>query len=245
MKEYFQKIENKEAKSFYEDVKKNIIEENKMFIITANPETIMIAEKDEEFKNIILHDKVTVVADGIGVIKGAKMLNIPLEYRVLGVDIAVKVLEYCNEFKKSLYLFGAKKEVIQKMKQIIKEKYSNLKLVGAQDGYVENKDKVFEDIKQKSPDVVLVALGIPWQEKIIAKHYDEFTKGIFVGIGGSFDVISGSKKRAPKIFIKLNLEWLYRITVEPKRLKRFFESNIKYIFKIKQEKKKENKYSNK
>ena len=238
MREYFQKVQNKQAEEFYEEVKSAIQNETKMFIITANPETLMIAEKDEEFKNIILDDKATVVADGIGLIKGAKMLNIPLENRVLGVDLAVKVLEYCHEFGKSVYLFGAKPEVIQKMKEMIHEKYDHLKLVGAKDGYVKEKDEVFEDIKQKNPDVVLVALGIPAQEKIIAKHLDEFSKGIFIGVGGSFDVISGSKRRAPQIFIKLNLEWLYRITVEPKRLKRFFESNIKYLFKIRKEKKK-------
>ena len=238
MREYFEKIINKKPDDFYNDIKNAIINETKMFIVTANPETLMIAEKDEEFKNIILSNQTTIVADGIGIIKGAKILDIPLENRVLGVDLATKTLEYCNELNKSVYLFGAKREVIEKMTQLIKEKYSNLKLIGTKDGYVDNKDEVFLDIKEKQPDVILVALGIPHQEKIIAKHLDEFSKGIFIGVGGSFDVISGSKKRAPKMFVKLNLEWLYRITTEPKRLKRFFESNVKYIFKIKKEKNK-------
>ena len=237
MKEYFYKIENEQTENFYKRVKTSIEEEKKMFIITANPETIMIAEKDQEFKNIILNEKTTVVADGIGIIKGAKMLNIPLENRVLGVELAVKTLEYCNELEKSMYLFGAKEEVIQKMKEMIKEKYPNAKLLGCVNGYVENKDKIFEEIEQKNPDVVLVALGIPAQEKLIAKHYDKFSKGIFIGVGGSFDVISGTKKRAPKLFLKLNLEWLYRIVTEPKRLKRFWSSNVKYISKIRKEKK--------
>ena len=74
---------------------------------------------------------------------------------------------------------------------------------------------------------------------LIYKYYDKFDKGIFVGVGGSFDVLSGTKKRAPKIFIKLKLEWLYRITTEPKRLKRFYKSNVKYLKKI-NELKKEN-----
>lgn len=235
MREYFQKIENEPSESFYKRVKKSIIEEKKMFIITANPETIMIAEKDKGFKEIILSKESTVVADGIGIIKGAKMLNIPLENRVLGVELAVKTLEYCNELGKSIYLFGAKEEVIQKMKEMLKEKYSKAKLVGYSNGYVKDKEKVFEDIKQKNPDVVLVALGIPEQEKLIAKYYNKFLKGIFIGVGGSFDVISGSKKRAPKLFLKLNLEWLYRIASEPKRLKRFVNSNVKYILKIRKE----------
>ena len=74
------------------------------------------------------------------------------------------------------------------------------------------------------------------QEKLIYKHLNSFKKGIFVGVGGSFDVISGTKKRAPKLFIKLNLEWLYRIVTEPKRLKRFYNNNIKFILKIRKEK---------
>ena len=238
MREYFEKMINEKEEHFYEKVKEALLKEEKMFIITANQETLMIAEKDDEFKKIVLGEQTTVVADGIGVIKGAKMLNIPLENRVLGVNLVVKLLEYSHQFEKSIYLFGAKEEVIQKMKEMIQEKYSKAKLVGAINGYVSDKEKVFEEIKQKSPDIILVALGIPHQEKLIAHHYKDFKKGIFVGVGGSFDVISGVKKRAPNFFIKLNLEWLYRITTEPKRLKRFFESNIKFIFKIKKEKKK-------
>lgn len=235
MREYFEKIENLPEEEFFEKIKKNLVEEEKKFIITANPETLMFAEKDEEFKKIVLAPETTIVADGIGVIKGAKMLKMDLEHRVLGVNLAIKLLSYCNEFEKSIYLLGAKPEVMDQMKEIINKNYPKASLVGAVDGYVKDKDKVFEDIYTKQPDVVLVALGIPNQEKLIYKHYSKFKKGIFVGVGGSFDVISGSKKRAPKIFIKLNLEWLYRITREPKRLKRFFSSNIKYVFKIRKE----------
>ena len=74
---------------------------------------------------------------------------------------------------------------------------------------------------------------MPLQEELIYKHLNDFTKGIFVGVGGSFDVMSGVKKRAPKIFQKLNIEWLYRIIVEPKRIKRFYQNNVKFIFRIK------------
>lgn len=80
---------------------------------------------------------------------------------------------------------------------------------------------------------MLVALGIPAQELLIAKYYEKFEKGIFVGIGGAFDVLSGMKKRAPKFFVQHNLEWLYRICSEPKRFKRFYQSNVRYISTIK------------
>ena len=95
---------------------------------------------------------------------------------------------------------------------------------------------VFEDMKQKEPDIVFAALGMPQQEMLIYKHLKEFSKGIFIGVGGSFDVISGMKKRAPELFVKCNLEWLYRIVSEPKRLKRFWNNNIKFLFVVWREK---------
>ncbi len=235
MREYFEKIENLPQDEFFEKMKQCLIQEEKRFVITANPETLMFGEKDSEFREILLNPHTTIVVDGIGVIKGAKLLKMDLEHRVLGVDLALQLLSYCNELGKSVYLLGAKPEVIEKMKETISRDYPNAKLVGAVDGYVEDKDEVFADMLEKQPDVILVALGIPRQEKLISKHYEKFDKGIFVGVGGSFDVISGDKKRAPSFFVKLNLEWLYRITKEPNRLKRFFNSNIRYIFKIMKE----------
>ena len=95
---------------------------------------------------------------------------------------------------------------------------------------------VFADMKAKEPDIVLVALGMPAQEKLIYKHLKDFNKGIFVGVGGSLDVLSGTKERAPQFFIKHNLEWAYRIMKEPKRLKRFYNSHVKFIFKLRKEK---------
>ena len=97
---------------------------------------------------------------------------------------------------------------------------------------IEKAVNLFKRIKNISPDIVLVALGVPKQELLIAKHYDNFSKGIFVGVGGTFDVISGTKKRAPKIIQKLNIEWLYRIIGNKERIKRFYDSNVKFIFKL-------------
>ncbi len=235
MREYFEKIENLPQDEFLKKMKQCLIQEEKRFVVTANPETLMFAEKDREFREILLNPHTTIVADGIGVIKGAKLLKMDLKHRVLGVDLALQLLSSCHELNKSIYLLGAKPEVIEKMKETIKKDYPNAKLVGAVDGYVEDKEAVFMDMYKKKPDVILVALGIPRQEKLINKYYGQFDKGIFVGVGGSFDVISGNKKRAPSFFVKLNLEWLYRITKEPSRLKRFFDSNIRYMFKIMKE----------
>lgn len=205
----------------------------KTFVVTANPETFMISEKNEDVRKMLLDKETVMVPDGIGVLKAGKKIGYNIEERITGIDIANELLKFGNEQKKSIYLFGSKQEVIDSMKIVIKEQYPNLKLVGTSNGYVTDKDKVFDEIVKLEPDIVLVALGIPLQEMLIYKHLNRFKKGIFVGVGGSFDVMSGMKKRAPKIFIKLNLEWLYRIMKEPKRLKRFYDSNVKFLFRIK------------
>ena len=236
MKELFDKLYNKSEESFYEILEKNLSQNKKTFIVTANPETFMMSEKDEEMRKLLLDNDTFLVPDGIGIVKAARMINYDVKERITVIDIANELLKLGNKQKKSIYLFGAKQEVIDSMEKVLKESYPNLNLVGMSNGYEKDKDKIFEKIVKTKPDIVLVALGIPLQEKLIYKHLDKFDKGIFVGVGGSFDVISGHKKRAPKIFIKLNLEWLYRILKEPKRLKRFYDSNVKFIFKVRRQK---------
>ncbi len=240
MRKYFEKIYRDGFEQFASVLETKMDNEEKTFVITANPETLMIGAETPLFDEILKSDKTIIVPDGIGVVKAAHMLNIPVKERVTGVEIVQKLFEFLNAKGRSLYLLGAKQEVLQKLVDRIKAEYSNIELVGYQDGYIKNKDEVFGQMAELRPDVVLVALGIPAQEQLIYKHYDKFDKGIFVGVGGSFDVLSGTKKRAPQIFIKLNLEWLYRITKEPKRIKRFYVSNVKFISKIQKMKRQTN-----
>ena len=93
-------------------------------------------------------------------------------------------------------------------------------------------------IEAMQPDLTLVALGVPAQEKLIARHLENFQKGVFIGVGGSFDVLSGSKRRAPALFVKTNTEWLYRIVREPSRLGRFYRNNVKFLRAVRRESKK-------
>lgn len=233
MRKLFDKLYKKSTNSFYELLDKNLKDNKKTFVVTANPETFMISEKNIEVKDMLLDKNTIMVPDGIGVLKAGKKIGYNIEERITGIDIANKLLELGNRENKTIYLFGSKEEVIINMQKVLESDYPNLILVGSSNGYVSDKDKVFDEIVKLEPDIVLVALGIPLQEMLIYKHLDRFKKGIFVGVGGSFDVMSGLKKRAPSIFIKLNLEWLYRIMKEPKRLKRFYDSNIKFLFSVK------------
>lgn len=236
MKEYLKRVYRESKSKYFNILKKDLKNNVKKFIITANPETLTMATTEEEISKMLLDKDSSIVPDGIAIVKACQILGIPVTERIAGVDIAEYLLKEGNRQKKSIYLFGAKPEVIEMMVEKIKNNYPNINILGYSDGYVKDRDKVFKKIIKLKPDICLVALGIPHQEKLIYKYIDKFEKGIFVGVGGSFDVLSGSKKRAPKIFIQLNLEWFYRIVCEPKRLKRFWNNNVKFIFKIRKEK---------
>lgn len=232
MKEYLNKIYSDNKESYYKEIQKNLKDKNKKFIITVNPETLMLSEKDQEIKQILNDNNISLVPDGIAVVKAAHKLKINIKERITGIEIAEFLLKEANNKCYSMYLFGAKEEVITNLVTKIQKEYPNIKLLGYHNGYEKDKDEIMQKIINLKPDIVMLAMGIPLQEKLIYKYYNDFKKGILIGVGGSFDVLSGNKKRAPKLFIKLNLEWLYRIIREPKRLKRFYQNNIKFLFNI-------------
>lgn len=233
MIEYINKTYRESKDSFLKELEYKLLNEKKAFVVTANPETFMKANTISEFDEILKDEETTIIADGIGVIKAAKMIDIDIKERIPGVEVSYGLLEYANNHNKSMYLLGASKDVIELTVNKIKKLYPNVNILGYSDGYVQDKDLVFENMKKLSPDIIMVALGVPAQEILIGKHYKDFSKGIFIGVGGTFDVISGTVKRAPKIFQKLNLEWLYRIAGDKTRMKRFYDSNVKFIFEVK------------
>lgn len=232
MKEIFYKLYNSDANSFYNLIKDNLKKNKKTFIVTANTETFIMSNTDSELHELLNYKDTIIVPDGIAIVKAGKKMNYNIAERITGIDIAYKLLEYANELNKKVFLFGAEEKVITRLKEVVEKKYPSIDLVGISNGYVEDKDKVFDEIAKLEPDIVMVAMGIPKQEKLIYNHIDKFNKGIFIGVGGSFDVMSGVKKRCPQILIKLNLEWLYRILKEPKRIKRFVKNNIKFVKEV-------------
>ena len=240
MNKLFTKLYTKTRHEYYIQLSKYLDNETCKFIVTANPETFTLAQRDFEISDIITNENNDIIPDGIAVVKAARFYGIEVAERITGIDTAVQILELLNNKKKTLYLFGAQREVLARLEEKIKKEYPRIKILGTSDGYIEDKDSVMEHIISLKPDTCLVALGIPEQEKLIARHISKATKGIYMGVGGTFDVLSGTKKRAPKIFIKLNLEWLYRIIKEPSRIKRFWNNNVAFVIKSFFEKKNKN-----
>ncbi|MFJ8514696.1 WecB/TagA/CpsF family glycosyltransferase [Lysinibacillus xylanilyticus] len=194
--------------------------EEKTFVITANPEVVMQANENPTVMNY-LKKATYICADGIGVVKAAQILGDSLPERVTGYDTMVRLLEVGNTKRFKIFLLGAQNETLEKTVKNINQTYPNVDIVGYHDGFFDwNKNDLANEIATLKPDLVFVALGVPRQEKWISENLDQFSKGVFIGVGGSFDVIAGTVKRAPVIWQKLNLEWLYRLLRQPSRFGR-------------------------
>ncbi|MCM3718487.1 WecB/TagA/CpsF family glycosyltransferase [Fictibacillus phosphorivorans] len=194
--------------------------EEKTFVVTANPEIVMKVREDANYRAVV--EKADyVTADGIGVVKAAGLLGTPLPERVTGFETFMGLLQIANERGYSVYLLGAQDEVLQKTVAEIMKQFPNVKIAGAHHGFFDwNDDPIPNEIKRTKPDLIFTALGVPRQELWIGQNMDKFEKGVFMGIGGSFDVLAGAVQRAPEVWQKMNLEWAYRLMKQPSRWKR-------------------------
>lgn len=196
-------------------------ESNNLFIVTANPEIAYYANKNATYMNKIKEADL-IIPDGIGIVKASKKLGKPLQERIPGIELMESILEEANQQYKRVFLLGASKETVKLCENNLKKKYPNVKFK-SKHGYKNITDyKRVEQVKKFKPDIVFVAMGYPKQESWIYYYKHHFTHTLFMGVGGSFDVFSGKVKRAPTLFIKLNLEWLYRLLTDVKRIKRAF-----------------------
>ena len=189
-------------------------------IVTINPEIIESAKKNSHLERI-LKEAELVVADGIGIkigllIKGQKV------DRIAGIDFAKRLVEEAAKSGIPTALVGAKQEVLEKATETLLKNNSGLNLVYTHNGYFENNSEIINELKEKSPKLLLVAMGAPKQEEFIYEAKNVLPSTLMIGIGGSFDVWAGNVKRAPKIWQKLGLEWLYRTIKQPERFKRIF-----------------------
>lgn len=207
-----------------------------LFIVTANPEIVDYATEHCSYRKLI-NKADYVVADGTGIVKASKRLQKPLRRRVPGIELLEASLKIAHDKQQRVYLLGSKNEIIEVAERKLQLKYPNITFAHHH-GYINLKDEtVIKRMTTFNPDYIFVGMGFPKQEQWIAKHSDKFQQTLMMGVGGSFEVLSGSKKRAPKLFQKLNIEWLYRVLIDWKRIGRM-ASIPKFMIKVAKQKRK-------
>ena len=195
------------------------LEEGFHYVVTPNPELVDRARREETFREA-LNGADLVLPDGIGVVYAARLLGRSLKGRCPGIDFAGKLMERMARKGQRLYLLGAKPGVAEAAAARLEVRYPGLTICGVHDGYFHEDGPVVEDIRKAGADVVFVCLGFPKQEYWMVKNGPATGARLLAGLGGSLDVFAGVVERAPESWQRLGLEWLYRLTREPKRIGR-------------------------
>lgn len=199
------------------------------YVVTSNPEISESCVDDPELYTAVISADY-IVPDGIGVILAAKICGTPIKERVGGYDLACALLPLIEKDSLSLYLLGAKPGVGEQAAQNIKNKYPEINICGVHHGYFSDDNEVISEINEIQPNVIFVALGSPKQEIWMYTNRSRIKAGVMLGLGGGLDVFAGIVKRAPVIFIRLNLEWFYRLITQPARFMRMLKLP-KYIIR--------------
>ena len=190
-------------------------------VVTPNPEIVWKCKNDVAAMRAVSSADL-ILADGIGIVNAAKTLGRPLPGRVPGFDWACALLPELASRGKRLYLLGGKPGVAQTAADNLKAKFPDLTICGVADGYFSDKAAAIETIRKTSPDVVFVCLGAPRQELFMEEAAPLLGNVLMAGLGGSVDVWAGAVTRAPAVFCKLGIEWLYRALRQPSRIPRLF-----------------------
>ncbi len=222
-------------------VEKYVQTKTPLHLMGVNADKINEVNSNELMKHIVNSCGI-INADGASVILASKYLKKPLPERVAGVDLMQSLVALSEKKGYSVYLLGAKQEVVEKTARVLQERHPNLNLVGFHNGYFKKEDwpAISAELKEKNADFVFVGITSPLKEYLIEFLQNDGHSSVFMGVGGSFDVISGKIPRAPLWMQKANLEWLFRVIQEPRRLfKRYFVGNgifIRDVFKEKHKK---------
>ncbi|OGH11026.1 MAG: hypothetical protein A3B38_02440 [Candidatus Levybacteria bacterium RIFCSPLOWO2_01_FULL_36_13] len=201
--------------------------DEKFYVVTPNPEILVIANKNSYYKKVLNGAKIAL-PDGIGVVWGAQLLGKQLQERITGVDFVKSLCKHIANRPITVSFLGGRHNIAELTAECLVRENPGLKVVWAYKDW-ENA------LKSKYTDILFVAFGSPKQEIWIKEHFSDIPAKVIIGVGGSFDFISGKIPRAPELLRNLGLEWLFRLLIQPWRIKRQF-SLLKYIYLIVKEK---------
>ncbi len=221
----------------------NLVEEyvkqkEPLHLMGVNADKINELNKSERLKQIVNSCGI-INADGASVVKASRYLGMSLPERVAGIDLMQNLIKLSEEKGYTIYLLGAKQEIVEKTVEVLKKDFPKVNIVGYRNGYFSDSQwgEISCSLKGLHPDFVFVGITSPKKEYLIEFLQNEGNNSVFMGVGGSFDVISGAIPRAPIWMQKSGLEWLFRVIQEPRRLfMRYFVGNWTFIKAVIKEK---------
>ncbi len=198
-----------------------IAERTPHLVITADANAILIALEDPEFHALIQNADM-VTPDGAGLIWAGRYCRQPFPERVSGVDLVWHLTRLSHENGYRLFFLGSAPGVAERARQNLLAEFSNAQIVGTAHGYFcpEEEPAILQQIRACQPDVLLIAMGMPRQEKWAHRHRDTLGVPVMIGVGGSFDVYAGVVKRAPRWLQKSGFEWLWRLIQDPRKIRK-------------------------
>lgn len=211
-----------------EEIKSLLKDGKQHFFVTPNPEIILKAQEDQEYKKI-LNNADLQTADGSGLLWAARLKGRKLPERVTGVELMQEICKLSPSIEGKIFLLGAKEGVAEQVKKKLKSEISGIQIVGTSPNSPDQTEKSIKMINNSKANILFVAYGAPKQEKWIAQNLSKIPNiKLAGGIGGAFDFIAKKRKRAPKWMQKLHIEWLFRLIQEPKRWKRIYNAVFKF-----------------
>lgn len=202
--------------------------------VVINAAKINLMEKDKKLRKIV-NSCPLINADGASILWAARKFGVPLRERVTGCDIFLRLVELSEEKGYRIYLFGAKEEVVVKVKEIFEKKYPGIHIVGYRNGYFteDEESEMVQRMHDSYADIMFVAFSSPKKEYWVNKYMKDLGIPFVMGVGGSFDIVAGVTERAPLWFQNHGLEWFYRFIQEPRRMwKRYIIGNMKFIILV-------------
>ncbi|MBU3144977.1 WecB/TagA/CpsF family glycosyltransferase [Clostridium sp. CF012] len=216
-----------------ETLLKSINNFEKVHIVSGNPEVLNNGLQNKILLDNFIGKSSIIIPDGISTVICSKIVGQPVKEKIAGIELMDSLVKKCESENQGIYLLGATQETVDMCNINLRTKYRKLNILGSHDGYfeIDNCEEILVEIEKVKPQVLFVAMGCPKQELFIAKYMDRLPCNVFMGVGGSFDIIAGNLKRAPKWMINIGLEWLYRVAKEPFRIKRL-SSIPKFILMV-------------
>lgn len=207
------------------------------WLCTVNVAILMMMQEDPLLQRFVDAARF-VVADGQPLIWASQFAIRPLPERVTGVDLVEELCARAAKNDIGVYLLGAKREIVDVVEQKLKERHEGVKIVGVDDGYFtwDEAPERAAAVKKSGAQILIVAMGVPRQEKFIEEFWEDLGANFAIGVGGSFDVVAGLRTRAPAIVQKVGMEWAFRMVQEPRRLfKRYLMTNSKFLWQMTKE----------